>query len=65
MDNQQDLDQIFIKDLRLSKRTFNALHRRGIFTVGKLKELFDNNELENIHFIGLKSIDEVSNTYSS
>src|SRR5689334_20345639 len=61
MDSQQDLDQSFIKDLRLSRRTFNALHRRGVFTVGKLKELLQNNKLEKIHFIGQKSIDEVSN----
>ena len=60
VDSQQDLDQTFIKDLRLSKRTFNALRRRGVFTVGKLNELFHNNKLENIHFIGQKSIDEVS-----
>lgn len=61
VDSQQDLDQTFIKDLRLSKRTFNALCRKGVFTVGKLKELIHNNKLEKINFIGQKCIDEVSN----
>ncbi len=61
MDSQQDLGQIPIENLRLSRRTFNALRRRGVFTVGKLKELFQNNNLQKIYFIGQKSLDEVSN----
>jgi hypothetical protein len=61
MDNSQDFDQIFIGELRLSRRTFNALHRSGIFTVGKLKGLLHTNKLEKIHFIGAKSIEEISN----
>jgi hypothetical protein len=61
MDSQQDLDQSFIIDLHLSRRTFNALRRRGVFTVGKLKQLFQDNKLETTHFIGEKSIEEISN----
>jgi len=69
MDSQQDLDQTSIIALRLSRRTFNALRhvRRGgvftvgEFTVGKLKQLFQENKLETIYFIGEKSIEEISN----
>jgi hypothetical protein len=61
MDSQRDLDQASLKDLRLSRRTFNAIHRSGVFAVGELKEIFQNNRLERIPFIGQKSIDEVSN----
>jgi len=61
MDSQHDLDQASIKDLHLSRRTYNALHRSGVYSVGELKELFQNGRLERVHFIGQKSIDEVSN----
>jgi RNA polymerase alpha subunit len=60
MGNLQDLDQAFIENLGLSRRTFHALHRNGVFTVGKLKELLKKKKLGEIYFIGQKSLDEVS-----
>jgi DNA-directed RNA polymerase alpha subunit len=61
MGSHQELNQTSIKELHLSRRTFNAIHRSGVFTVGELKELFRNNRLEKIFFIGKKSLDEISN----
>lgn len=61
MSNIVDLDEVFIKDLGLSRRTFNALNRSGVITVGKLRELLHTNKLENIYFIGDKSLEEISN----
>lgn len=60
MINIEHIDQSSIKGLKLTKRTFHALHRNGVFTVGKLKQLFLNKKLDGILNIGQKSIDEIS-----
>jgi len=60
MDNTPDFNQFHIKELRLSKRTINALRRNGVFTVGNLMNLLQNNQLKDFRFIGSKSIDEIS-----
>jgi DNA-directed RNA polymerase alpha subunit len=65
MEPPQDFDDIFIKQLNLSQRTANALNRKGIFTVSKLKKLLQSKELEKIPFIGQKSLDEISIALSS
>ena len=55
MDKSENFDQILVKELRLSRRTFNALNRNRVFTVGKLKELLRANELEKFYSIGKKA----------
>lgn len=60
MSNSQIPDEASIRNLGLSRRTFHALERSGIYTVGELKEHFQRNLLKNIYFIGPKSIEEIS-----
>ena len=64
MDSQQDLDQSFILNLHLSRRIFNALRRGGVFTVGKLQQLFQDNKLETMYFIGQKTTEEIPTAIS-
>ena len=56
----QDLDRISVENLKLSKRTYRALVRSYIRTVGDLKRLFPNKNLLQIRLIGEKSLDEIS-----
>ena len=48
---------ITIEELNLSSRTYNALHRVKLYTVGDLLKL-NYTKLRNIRNLGLKSIDE-------
>lgn len=52
-----DKKNITIEELNLSSRTYNALHRAKLYTVGDLLKL-NYTKLRNIRNLGLKSIDE-------
>lgn len=52
------MKEMSIERLGMSRRSTNALHRAGIFTVGQMLDL-DDNVLSNISNMGTKSINEV------
>lgn len=57
----QEFDRISIETLNLTKRTYHALVRSGVFTVSKLKGYLHDGKLERIRHIGPKSLEEISN----
>jgi hypothetical protein len=58
----QEFDHIPIEILNLSRRTYHALVRAGILTVGDLKSFYLNRDKYHIRNIGKKSFSEISNT---
>jgi len=59
----QDIDHVEIEKLNLSKRTFHALARSGILTIGDLRQ-FNKNKYQ-IRNIGNKSFDEIAKALES
>jgi DNA-directed RNA polymerase alpha subunit len=54
------LDHISIDFLNLSKRTYHALVRSRVLTIGDLNKRIINGDLIQIQFVGEKSLDEIS-----
>ena len=53
-----DVKSIKIENIELSRRSYNALRREGVETVGDLLE-YTEDSLTKIRNLGRKSIDEV------
>jgi DNA-directed RNA polymerase alpha subunit len=58
--NLQAFDHISIEVLNLSKRTYHALARSGVLTIGNLRQLYLKDSINYIPLIGEKSLSEVS-----
>jgi len=56
MPNDHDKDDI--RNLKLSKKTFNALHRIGVQSIGQLRECTVD-DLLSVKNIGLKAVDDI------
>lgn len=56
----QAFDHISIEVLNLSKRTYHALTRSGMSTIGSLRRFYRNRSANQIRMIGEKSLDEIS-----
>jgi len=55
----QNIDHVEIEKLNLSRRTFHALARSGILTIGNLKQFYKDKDKIQIRNIGQKSLDEI------
>ena len=56
----QDFDHIAIEKLNLSRRTYHALARSRILTLGNLRQFYKDKDKHQIRNIGQKSLDEIS-----
>lgn len=56
----QAFDHISIEVLNLSERTYHALTRSGMSTIGSLRRFYRNRSANQIRMIGEKSLDEIS-----
>lgn len=56
----QELYNLTIKELNLSRRTYHILIRNNIYTIEELNYVYLNNKLDKIRMFGEKSLDEIS-----
>ena len=56
----QEFDHIAIETLNLSRRTYHALVRSGVLTIGNLRQFYKDKDKYQIRNIGQKSLDEIS-----
>jgi hypothetical protein len=56
----QEYDHLPVESLNLSRRTYHALVRSRILTIGDLRQFFINKNKYQIRNIGAKSLDEIS-----
>jgi DNA-directed RNA polymerase alpha subunit len=56
----QEFDHVSIKSLDLSKRTYHALSRSGVLTIGDLRVFYTNREKYRVRSIGDKSLGEIA-----
>jgi len=56
----QEFDHIEIEALNLSRRTYHALVRSRVLTIGNLRQFYKNKDKYQIRNIGQKSLDEIS-----
>jgi len=57
----QEFDHISIEKLNFTRRTYHALVRGGVLTIGDLKQFYKNKDNQQIRNIGLITLDEISN----
>jgi len=56
----QEFDHIAIETLKLSRRTYHALVRNRVLTIGNLVQFYKDKDKYQIRNIGQKSLDEIS-----
>ena len=56
----QEFDLITIESLNLSRRTYHALSRGGVLTIGDLRDFYTNRSKYHVRNIGNKSLDEIA-----
>ena len=57
----QELDHVSIESLNLSKRTYHALSRGRVLTIGNLRDFYTNRDKYHVRNIGDKSFGEIAN----
>ena len=61
----QDFGHIAIEKLNLSRRTYHALSRGGVLTIGNLRDFYTDRGKYHVRDIGDKSLDEIAKALES